>query len=172
METVGGKSNLLSLNLGRCLGHQPPVPVPHSLPLLSHAPVSFPIHSHALLLLSPLLPIHSHALLHIYPLPPHPFPCPAAHLPAAPPSTPMPLFHLSHQVARDEAAAGRQGTAWEGEELAKLRDQLTRARQRGADLEQEVAAERDALARMRSAERTVVDLTTGMSVEAKRQVSW
>ena len=75
-----------------------------------------------------------------------------------------------HQVSRDEAAAGRQGTAWEGEELAKLREQLSKARQRCADLELELVSERDALARMRSAERTVVDLTTGMSVEARRQI--
>ena len=74
------------------------------------------------------------------------------------------------QVARDEAAAGRQGTAWEGEELTRLRDQLSRAKQRAADLEQELASEREALTRFRSAERTVVDLTTGMSVEAKRQI--
>ena len=74
------------------------------------------------------------------------------------------------QVSRDEAAAGRQGTAWEGEELTKLRDQLAKARQRCADLELELVSEREALARMRSAERTVVDLTTGMSVEARRQI--
>ena len=59
------------------------------------------------------------------------------------------------QVARDEAAAGRQGTAWEGEELTRLRDQLAKARQRAADLEQDLATEREALTRFRSAERTV-----------------
>ncbi len=74
------------------------------------------------------------------------------------------------QVSRDEAAAGRQGTAHEGEELAKVREQLARARQRGAELEAELVSERTALARLRNAERTVVDLTTGMSVEAKRQI--
>ena len=47
---------------------------------------------------------------------------------------------------------------------------MSKARQRCADLELELVSERDALARMRSAERTVVDLTTGMSVEARRQI--
>jgi chromosome segregation ATPase len=48
--------------------------------------------------------------------------------------------------------------------------QIAAARARAAELEAELSRERARLMAVRGAEKTVVDLTTGMSIEAKRQI--
>jgi DNA repair exonuclease SbcCD ATPase subunit len=54
--------------------------------------------------------------------------------------------------------------------MAALREQLQAARDRASVLDAELAKARAALQKFKNAERTVMDLTTGMSVEAKRQI--
>ena len=54
--------------------------------------------------------------------------------------------------------------------MAQLREQLQEAQDKVKILEEELAKTRSQLQKRINTERTVVDLTTGMSVEAKRQI--
>ncbi|GAX75484.1 hypothetical protein CEUSTIGMA_g2927.t1 [Chlamydomonas eustigma] len=76
----------------------------------------------------------------------------------------------AYQVARDALTACQQGDNWEGREIARLNEQVGTLQDQVTDLERDLAQERDTLSRFKNAERTVVDLTTGMSIEAKRQI--
>lgn len=75
------------------------------------------------------------------------------------------------QLARDELRAARTAGDGGGDAaMAALREQLQAALDRASVLDAELARARAALQKFKNTERTVMDLTTGMSVEAKRQI--
>ncbi|KAL6758104.1 hypothetical protein V8C86DRAFT_2603588 [Haematococcus lacustris] len=80
-------------------------------------------------------------------------------------------LQAAHAAAARAEAGQRSGAASAHEALiVSLKEQLAFSQERGRLLEHELAATRAELQKFKNAERTVVDLTTGMSVEAKRQI--